>query len=198
MKTIVETFLVEETESLIYDNEKLERWNALVAELQLAGQQTIVKPDKSPIPFMVLNQSTRNIIGTLCPSEVAIENYNRTPIPVELLDLVALSKKENYFDKIVICYDEKTSDPFVIGQVGIFEVVSWSTKPHFMIKNQYLIGKWGDVRRSWNELKEMAVKRFRSERTTQLTDELKRVKRALEDVDLDAVNQFGHGEPGLV
>jgi len=37
MKTVVETFLMEETVELTYDQEKLDKWNGLVEELGLLG-----------------------------------------------------------------------------------------------------------------------------------------------------------------
>ncbi|MFA5234148.1 MAG: hypothetical protein WC390_07095 [Sulfurimonas sp.] len=37
MKTIVETFIIEETAELIYDNDKLDKWNELVDTLGLQG-----------------------------------------------------------------------------------------------------------------------------------------------------------------
>lgn len=37
-KTIVETFVIEETQELIYDNEKLDNWNTMVKDLGLNGQ----------------------------------------------------------------------------------------------------------------------------------------------------------------
>ena len=33
MKTVVETFIIEETADLIYDNEQLDKWNELVDKL---------------------------------------------------------------------------------------------------------------------------------------------------------------------
>jgi hypothetical protein len=116
MATVVETYLVEETADLIYDGEKLDKWNALVAELGLKGQTHICKPDKSPIPFLVMNQEMTAIFETLCPTQVSVENYNQMPIPVEILDLIALSRKENYFEQIYIWYDEKQKDPVCIGE----------------------------------------------------------------------------------
>jgi len=45
MKTVVETFVVEETASLIYDNEQLDNWNSIVEELGLKGQASIQVKD---------------------------------------------------------------------------------------------------------------------------------------------------------
>ena len=44
MKTVVETFVIEETQELIYDNEKLDKWNKYVEELGLTGQTKIITP----------------------------------------------------------------------------------------------------------------------------------------------------------
>lgn len=214
MKTVVETFLTEETVDLIYDNEQLEKWNKHVEELGLTGQTQIVKKDKSPIPFMHLKDSYKNICETICPRKVGVKNYNVTPIPVEILDLVALSKKENYFDSIEVWYDEKSPDPFVIGvnpnqyyihngkeykyfntrlecenfkEVnGIKDQISTSTWD----QKYYLIGKWADVKRSWAELKEMAKTRFMESRANEYHKAIKEAKRGLEDLEIEAFEKF--------
>ena len=107
MNTQVQTYLVEEVMELIYDGDRLAQWNNLVLELGLKGQSQIVKPDKSPIPFMHMKKGMENIFNTLCPRTVDVEAFNITPIPVEILDLIALSKKEGYFSQIKIQYDDK-------------------------------------------------------------------------------------------
>ena len=48
MKTIVETYIIEETESLIYDNETLDKWNNYVDSLGLEGQTKIKTPKNPP------------------------------------------------------------------------------------------------------------------------------------------------------
>ena len=118
MKTIVETFVIEETASLIYDNEQLDKWNGLVAELGLTGQTSIQTKEKSPIPFMHLKANFVAVFETLCPRKVDVSEYNISPIPLEILDLIALSVNEKYFDKIQIWYDDKNPDPVCIGLKG--------------------------------------------------------------------------------
>lgn len=118
MKTVVETYIIEETQELIYDNEKLDQWNNLVKELGLTGQTKIQAKDKSPIPFLHMKQTHIAVFETLCPRKVKVQEYDKTPIPVEILDLVALSVKEKYFNKIEIWYDDKTPDPACIGFAG--------------------------------------------------------------------------------
>jgi hypothetical protein len=214
MKTVVETFVIEETAELIYDNEQLDKWNELVSELGLQGQTKIVSPEKSPIPFMHLKTSLINVLSCLCPRKVKVEEYDVTPIPVEILDLVALSKRENYFNRVEIWYDEKSPDPVCVGISGYYYQPSWvgdrnkeldgkefSTEKeckeagatasiYFSEKNRYLIGKWADVKRSFDELKEMATKRFIAEKGNDFRKQIKEAQRGLDDLEVAAFDQF--------
>jgi hypothetical protein len=214
MKTVVETFVIEETQELIYDNEKLENWNRLVEELGLKGQETIISPEKSPIPFLHINTQLSNTFETLCPRKVLVEEYSITPIPVEILSLISLSKKENYFDKIEIWYDDKTPDPVCIGFKGYFYEIDWysnsnqalkgmqfKTKqevldaggknPLFREEAKYLIGKWGDVKHTFSELKKMATKRFKAENINDLQKRIKDAQRDIDDLETKAFDRFG-------
>jgi hypothetical protein len=213
MKTSVETFLIEETVELIYDNEKLEKWNELVDKLNLGGQTRIVAKDKSPIPFMNLNQSMVNVFKTLCPRQVDVTDYDVTPIPVEILDLISLSVKEDYFNKIEIWYDEKSPDPACVGTTGYFYQSTWyddrdrsldnkkfRTKQecidagcknvNFSEDKKYLLGKWADVKHSFEKLKEMAIKRYKIEQGHEYKKRIKEAQRELDDLDVKAFERF--------
>lgn len=211
MKTVVETFLIEETIDLIYDNEQLSKWNKHVEELGLVGQTKIVHTDKSPIPFMHLKSSYKAICETLCPAKVDIDKYSITPIPVEILELISLSKKESYFGKMQIWYDEKSPDPFAIGIAGEWiprQGSNWiwnnpqksyedaltlcdnGSSPYFSEKEFYLIGKWADVKRSWKELREMATERFIAMKGNEYNKMIVTAKRGLEDLKTEAFDKF--------
>lgn len=213
MATVVETFIIEETQELIYDNEKLDKWNSLVEELGLSGQTKIAAPEKSPIPFMHMKDSLKAIFKVLCPREVSIKDYDKTPIPVEILNLVALSTKEQYFNDIQIWYDDKNPDPICVGQVGYWFESDWYTDsnkelkglkfgykkeieesggkhPNFNSTTLYLIGKWGDVKHSFGKLKEMAKTRFMENRSCELQRTIKNAKRELDDLELEATEKF--------
>jgi hypothetical protein len=212
MRTVVETCLTEETIDLIYDNEQLEKWNKHVNELGLVGQTKIVQTDKSPIPFMHLKSSYRAICETICPLKADVEQYNITPIPVEILDLIALSKKESYFGKIQIWYDEKSPDPFAVGIAGewiprksgqgwlwsdaqktyedALTLCDGNEKPYFSEKQFYLIGKWADVKRSWKELREIATERYIGLKGNEYQKAIVTAKRGLEDLQTEAFDKF--------
>jgi len=214
MNTVVETFIIEEVESLIYDNEKLDKWNSIVGNLELQGQRKIVKPEKSPIPFLNMNMDLVNVFETLCPMSVDIKEFSVTPIPVEILELVALAVNENYFNKIEVRWDDKSPDPVVIGMTGHWYEMQWfensnkslkdnnfTTKnevldnggkhPYFAETGKYLIGKWGDVKHSFEQLKEMAKKRFVTAESIEFKRRIKEAQRGLDDLEQSAFERFG-------
>jgi hypothetical protein len=219
MATIVETFVIEETQELIYDNNQLDSWNQIVNELGLIGQSKIKVQGKSPIPFMCINSTLFNTFKCLCPRAVLIENYDLTPIPLKILDLIKLSKREQYFNKIEIWYDEKTKDPFCIGATAEFTPISKGYKYHhdnkcksskealqFLHDNNlepynseggywinekyYLLGKWADVKRSFEELKQMANKRYTDEKGIEYKKQIRDAQRGLEDLEIEAFEKF--------
>lgn len=214
MKTVVETFVIEETKELIYDNEQLDKWNAHVRELGLTGQTKIVQGEKSPIPFMHMKQTTVKMFEVLCPRQVDVSAYDVTPIPVEILELIALSRRENYFPKIEIWYDDKSPDPVCVGTTGYWGEYTWSASANkdlkamefeseeaikkaggtyygFYPKGKYLLGKWADVKASFAELRERARQRFITEQGATLRKEIKEAQRKLDDLETTAIEMLG-------
>lgn len=218
MKTIVETFLIEETVDLIYDNEKLEKWSSLVKELELTGQSNLAKPDKSPIPFMYLKKSMVNVFETLCPSKVSVKEFDKTPIPLEILSLISLSEKEGYFSEIKIWYDDKTPDPVCLGiipeyvlhikgtytQIANCKFTSKDSADAYILANgldaesyhasyndnHYLIGRWADVKQSFEELIQKATARYIAEETTRYEDQIQYYQDQLNKVSKNASTRF--------
>jgi len=216
MKTVVETYIIEETQELIYDNEKLDQWNKRVQELGLTGQTKIKAKDKSPIPFLHMKSTLVNVFLQLCPRRVDIKDYDKTPIPVEILDLAALSVKEKYFNKIEIWYDDKTPDPACVGLAGKWivykknyshiaevatetEALAFKSDPeyynhYFEETAKYLIGRWADVKQSFEELTAKAKKLFIANRKVTIEKAIKDEQRKLEDLEHEAAEQFGFDE----
>lgn len=211
MKTIVETFVIEETAELIYDNDKLQEWNDYIDKLGLKGQTTLVKPEKSPIPFMFMKESMVRMFRTLCPRTTDIEDYDVTPIPVEILELCMLSKKEKYFSKIQIWYDDSDPDPVCVGMTcqfygyppnggsrtaymntrkEVLDIIGEGNTVYTANEKHYLIGKWADVKRGFKELKEMAIARRIEEQSIDFQTHIERYQRDLEKVEIDTKKYF--------
>lgn len=219
MKTVVETYIIEETQELIYDNEKLDQWNKHVAELGLTGQTKIQAKDKSPIPFLHMKQTLVQAFLQLCPRRVDIKDYDKTPIPVEILDLAALSVKEKYFNKIEIWFDDKTPDPACVGIIGRWivyqknysrigefatEAEALALKSHPEYHNhyfeetaKYLIGRWADVKQSFEELAAKAKKLFIASRKSSIEESIRIEKRKMEDLESDADRMFGFDDAAV-
>lgn len=177
---MVQTFLVEESKELIYDSEKIDEWKAKCEELGLSEQLALSQPDKSPIPFEFMNTVTRRVYETLCPSKVDYKRYNKTAIPLEVLSLLALSEKENYFDELQIWYDDKTPDPIA---VGLFKENTYEYK-------YYTIARWGDVLRPFEELKKKAIEVYTNSSRISLQRKLGETKALLENVEVNSLAYF--------
>jgi len=193
MKTVVETYIIEETQELIYDNEKLDQYNSLVAELGLTGQTAIIKKEKSPIPFLWMNQALVKVFEELCPSKTLVEKYDKTPIPVEALSLVSLAVKEKHFDKIEVWYNDKSPDPAIIGYRYAKGNDAWEMN---FYAEKYLLARWSDVKATLAELTDRARKLFVLRRTNELNDTIRRQQRELEDLEIEANNRFGFAGEG--
>jgi hypothetical protein len=193
MATVVETFFVEETVNLIHDNEALAKWNEKVEELQLVGQTQVVKTDKSPIPFMWMNDALIATFETLCPTKVDVSKYDKTPIPLELLEMVGLCQKEQYFDVIKVWYNEKQKDPVLVGySLSEGKDSDWQIEYY---SKKYLIGRWADVKASIDSLVERAKKIFTHSQTIQLKQEIRDRQRKLEDLESIVDAKFGGTMP---
>lgn len=195
MATVVETFLVEETINLVYDNDALSRWNERVQELGLQGQTQVVKTDKSPIPFLWMNSGVISTFETLCPTKVDIDKYNKQPIPVELLDVVSLCVKENYFNKIKVWYNEKQKDPVIVGYLFTSSDAKKGSWHEDYYSDKYLIGRWADVKASIDQLVERAKKLFMHDRQLELKQEIRNAQRKLEDLETETETKFGGAMP---
>ena len=205
MKTVVETYVIEETAELIYDDVQLKKWNEMVDELSLTGQRSTVRVEgKSPIPFMHMKEGLVNVFLCLCPCRNKVDIYNKTPIPLEILELVSLSKREGYFDTIEIWYDDKSPDPACVGinkLWGEWNNYSYNSREEAIAagincsdysyrENKYLLGRWADVKCGLDELKEKAVKRFIEAKTIECKEGIKYHQRNLEDMEDTVKKQF--------
>jgi len=221
MKSAVQTYVEEDTTKLIYDNEQLDKWHELINELSIQGQESVVSDKKSPIPFKWLNDSEMSIVKELCPTSVNFKHFDKTPIPLEILELISMAVREDYFTEIKIYYNEKDKDPFAIGTNETFALDEKNSyrshydKATFRTREEaeayvkekgyqdvevnkrysqdrnYAIGRWGDVKQSWDQLKKLAKKTYIARETADVNRRIKEAKRELEDLDSRVIQRFG-------
>ena len=143
-----EIYLLEENKDITFDSDKNEEWKKIIEELRLEGQKKLLENsgNKSAIPFMFMNTRLTRILECLCPVKVDVNKYDKTPIPLKILGVVKLCEQEGYFDTIQVWYDDVSIDPILVG---------YKNK-----EDKYLLARWGDMLRSFDELYEMAKKRW--------------------------------------
>lgn len=211
----VQTFLIEEIKELIHDENALAEWQGLIEEMGVRGQAKLsYKLDNSPIPFMSINKNLENAIEMLCGREVEYKEYDKEPIPIEVLKLLKLSENEKYFTKIVIRWDDKDPDPVAIGLTGYWyepsyyndsnkdiENIKYQTKneaieaganhPNFMEKAKYLIARWGAESVSINDLIKLGRDKWVRKESVEQNKAIRDAQRAIEDIETNAFNTFG-------
>jgi hypothetical protein len=128
---------------------------------------------------------------------------------------------ENYFDSIVIFYDDKSPDPIAVGKSKRYQAYykdaddnSHSTAYEFASdkqareyvellggrvtnvfseNNQYLIARWGDELRPMTELKKMATERLVDKYTTEWKLALEDLTKKLNNAD-ETIKRFLNAE----
>jgi hypothetical protein len=150
----VQIYLQEENKQLIYDNDQLDEFKSLVSELGLQCDNH-KDSEKSPIPFMWLDEATIRAFKLLCPRVDRVKEY-RLEIPLEVLRSLKLSETEKYFDWVEIWSNQKDPDPFAVGRVYKDELSR--SKEYTWAAQYYLIGRWGAEAKEIPELINMAVK----------------------------------------
>jgi len=210
---IVQKYYMEENKDLIHDEEQLEEWNELANKLGVTSE-TKGKTKALPIPFEPLTQNIENVISELCPSSCDYKLYRDGTIPLEVLRVIDLAEKEEYFCEIKIYYDRETPDPFLIGDAGHWYEMDFyddskhsikdkkfKTKkeveenggkhPAIMTITRFLMAKWGDVEKSFDELKRMAYEKNISKTKAECENSILDLQNKIAKCENEAKLDFG-------
>lgn len=115
---MVEIYFEKELSDIVFESDVLEEWKNINEELGLKGQVELARGTKSPIPFPFMNKKMVNVCQALCPMITSIEDYDKSPIPIEILRQAKFAINEKHFAKLKIWYDDKSPDPFMVGETG--------------------------------------------------------------------------------
>jgi len=169
-----EIYLQPELEELVVDADKKSEWENIIKELGLKGQLSLTKNSEknSASPYTFMNEQMKLVFETLCPTKVAVEQYNKSVIPIDVLSHIALCRQEGYFKKLEIWYDNKTPDPVLVGYID----TSYTPVIH-------IIARWGDEIIPYEALVEKAIARYTST-----------FKNAVEETKNDCVSALQNAE----
>lgn len=123
----------------------------------------------------------QRVYATLCPQMVDYKKYTKTAIPLEVLGLIHLSINEGYFTDIEIWYDDKTPDPLAVGLIKTSQ---------YSIKDTFLMARWGDVLKPFEELKAQAIKVYTNSSKIKLQQRLVETQNFLSNVELNSERYF--------
>lgn len=215
---MVEKYFNTELSDIVFEAASLDEWKDIVDELGLTEQVKLSKGKLSPIPFPFMNTTMQRVCETLCPRKVDFREYDKTPIPLEVLQQIKLCVNDNHFQKIEVWYDDKSPDPFIIGKTGYYysyndkmddaegNNLEFSTEEElhsrakevglerkdyncsYSTKDSYLVARWGDELRDFKELKKLAIERFIDEAGTQMRKSLNDIQEKLNTLETNAAS----------
>jgi hypothetical protein len=122
----------------------------LIEQLDLGGQRGLVSIDKR-MPYPQASREQLFVFQTLCPVEEKLHEYNRTTIPLRVLQVAAHAK--DLFDELYI-WDAAgvDKDPVLVGAKKNGQ---WS-------RTYYLLARWGEVLEAWPILLKRALEKKRA------------------------------------
>lgn len=164
----VQEFMLEEMKDVAENAEKGEEWKGLVEELNLEGQRQLCNSDPaSPIPFTNMNKEMIRVYETLCPVKRLLKDYNKTAIPIRVLEIAGFCILKEYFGKIEVWYDDEEPDPIIVGCDG---------------EDKYILARWAAELEEYAVLKKKAMDRKVKKITLDLQLHQREVAAGLENV----------------
>lgn len=172
-----EIFIEPELE-VLSDDAAAQEWQSICDTLNLKGQKSLTSGNTGdyPPPYMPIDEKTGRIIRTLCPESKDVASYDIGAIPLEVLQEIKRCKDNNWYDSISVYYDNKTPDPFVIGEKKTSEYG----------RTYHLIARWGAELLPWDLLEERAIARIKLEVAIIMAEAKQAVQFALDSPDLFA------------
>lgn len=197
----VQIYFNEEVKDIVFNSEQQTEWQKLAKELGLNNQLELSDEDKSVVPYQWMNTNLINICSTLCPTQVLVENYDKEPLPLEVMQQLAFVKRENHFEHVEVWYNDKSPDPFLVGtKCGFYtytegnwdgrsetfktrkeaeKVAHKDSSVYTTNDKKYLIARWGDEKKSFKQLGKDASDRLNVEIVAKLKTDIENLKAKL-------------------
>lgn len=128
---------------------------ALIEELELQGQQALVKKDEDTgdvkrVPYLEMTKQEKAVYQACYPRAESVQEYSAGLIPLRVLQVIAHARQ--LFDKVLIWHDReiKDPDPILVGRIG-----GDYDGRHF------LLARWGEALVPFAEILERAQTRLR-------------------------------------
>ena len=148
---------------------------ALMEELGLDGQKELVTPKPvdgfaKRVPYREITDAEAFVYRVLCPNVTPLKKYNRSPIPLRVLQVAAHAESLGMFKELRVWDKASPSvkDPVLVG-VMKHKQYDW------MDGQTFILARWGEELEAFVVLSKRAFDAKRNE----LVDSLKRVANSI-------------------
>ncbi len=131
--------------------------------------------------YSLLSERFRNIIETLTPQTVDYKKYHGI-IPMEVLEIIKHAEDNKLFDKIVVRFDSKEPDPFLIGMKYSDENDRINARTWMM--NSYLMAQWGPEKMNDNKLAYKAYVKYIHKEKKRIAEAIKNSRIAILEAEI--------------
>jgi len=135
-----------ENESLIMDEKSLSEYHSLVKKMGLSNEVQ----EKTPSVYIPINNAMSKLLKAICPNTQQVEEYNKSTIPLEVLQVLDYCKQNNMYEGYEIWHAQNDPDPLLVG----WKYLDDNDRKNGYTFNQkkYLIARWGDCALELDEL----------------------------------------------
>lgn len=148
----VETFVDDEirTEHPEVSSEAADMILALGLEGQFGLVTKPVSQAETRNPYRKITKEERFVYKCLCPTSYAVETYNRSSIPLRVLQVIAHARDFLPVMEVWDKEDGSVDDPVLVGREKKYGDI-------------YLLARWGNELDTFSDLREKAIKSVREQ-----------------------------------
>ena len=161
---------------------------AMIEKLGLEGQQSLLTGNEEvPImPYQQLSADLMKVLTTVFPTSMKVEEYDRGPIPLRVLQIVAHAREIPQFKEIFVWCHENAADkdPVLVAKGEGYS-------------EYYLLARWGmDALVSFDELTRMAAESMRGAIKSILVKIQSEVRSQMDHIDeIPSIEVIKRGTP---
>lgn len=179
----VETFECQET--MTEPIECCEEAAKIIEEMGLIGQQELIqKQNEKPVsrcPYREIKADERFVYGQLCPERVELKNYQASPIPLRVLQIIAHAKSLEMFAAFQVwCAKGVIKDPVL---------VAYKDNETWRASNiPFILARWGEELDEWTLLVPKALKIWKEKAVSEIKKIKAKISQDLATIEQDGIN----------
>ena len=189
---IVQTFLEEDKQGLVFNEEENKEWLDKIEKLELEGQKSLINKEEgkpSPVPFRLLTLEWERCYKLICPDSCSVEKYSKETIPLKVLSVLALARENKYFGHIEVWFSKTNPDPVLVGYTPDKD----GRCDAWYFGERYLLAQYGPENMTPELIKQRAKEIWIAKSKVQLEKAFSAAKHQLETID-SLADLHLHGE----